>query len=243
MLVAAMLAALSAWLLVPASPNPRLRLLLQRPASVDIPQSTRQSTSRRTALMSAAVAGTGAYLLLGGVLGVVTAVACLVVIPRLLARLEPRRVREHRERCEGQAPVLADLLGALLASGATVRDALHAAAAAIPEPTATVLRPVVSAIDLGADPPSAWRTVGVIPAHTPIVDAICRAHESGAPAAGLLKSAADDIRRDRRREVEVAARSAGVRAVAPLAACFLPAFLLLGVVPVVASLASGLLTG
>ena len=45
------------------------------------------------------------------------------------------------------------------------------------------------------------------------------------------------MRRDRQRAVEVAAQAAGVRAVAPLAACFLPAFLLLGVVPVVASLA------
>jgi hypothetical protein len=38
--------------------------------------------------------------------------------------------------------------------------------------------------------------------------------------------------------VEVAARSAGVRSVAPLAACYLPAFILLGIVPVVASMAT-----
>jgi hypothetical protein len=41
--------------------------------------------------------------------------------------------------------------------------------------------------------------------------------------------------------VEVAARTAGVRAVIPLVACFLPAFILLGVVPVVAGLANELI--
>lgn len=236
-LVVAALAAASAWLLVPASADPRLRSLLLRPESARAPG----VMSRRSVLMSAAVAAAGAYLLLGGVVGAVAALGCLLVIPRVLTRLESRSARDRREHWERQAPVLADLLAALLASGATVRDALEAAGAAIPEPTAQALRPIVAAIDLGADPASAWRTAGVIPAHLSIVDALARAHESGAPAAALLARAADDMRRDRRRSIEVAARSAGVRAVAPLAACFLPAFLLLGVVPVVASLASGLL--
>jgi hypothetical protein len=44
------------------------------------------------------------------------------------------------------------------------------------------------------------------------------------------------VRRRHRREVEVAARSAGIRAVGPLAACFLPAFLLVGTMPVIASM-------
>ena len=64
-----------------------------------------------------------------------------------------------------------------------------------------------------------------------------RSAQSGAPLSTVLARIAQDMRRDRHAAVEVAARSAGVRAVAPLAACFLPAFLLVGVVPVVASLA------
>jgi hypothetical protein len=42
--------------------------------------------------------------------------------------------------------------------------------------------------------------------------------------------------------VQAAARAAGVRVVAPLALCFLPAYLVIGVVPIVASLARGLFT-
>ena len=81
-----------------------------------------------------------------------------------------------------------------------------------------------------------------VPALEPVVAALIRSSESGAPMSTVLARIAEDMRRDRQRTVEVAARSAGVRAVAPLAACFLPAFLLTGVVPVVASLTGGLLS-
>jgi pilus assembly protein TadC len=56
----------------------------------------------------------------------------------------------------------------------------------------------------------------------------------------VLPVIAEELRRDARVRAEAAARSAGVRAVLPLVACFLPAFLLIGVVPVVASLAQSL---
>jgi hypothetical protein len=52
---------------------------------------------------------------------------------------------------------------------------------------------------------------------------------------------AEDQRDEARSRAEAAARAAGVRSVAPLVACFLPAFILIGIVPVVASLALPLL--
>ena len=173
-------------------------------------------------------------------MGVGGGVIVLLVIPRLVGRLEPRAARQRREGLTRQAALLADLLAATLSSGATARDALEVAATAVGEPTASFLAPVVGATDLGADPVQAWDGLDPPESHRVIVEALRRAHRSGAPASGVLARAADDLRREHRREVEVAARAAGVRAVAPLAACFLPAFLLIGVVPVVASLASGL---
>jgi Flp pilus assembly protein TadB len=142
-----------------------------------------------------------------------------------------------------QAPLFADLLSATLASGATMRTSLSAASEALGDPTRAALRPVVAAIDLGADPLTAWRSVPVVDAHAPIVEAVARSADSGASASDLLARIAVDLRRDHAVRVQVAARAAGVRAVVPLAACFLPAFLLLGVVPVVASLAQSLVTG
>ena len=63
-----------------------------------------------------------------------------------------------------------------------------------------------------------------------------------APSLALLLAAvADDQRDEARMQAESAARAAGVRSVAPLVACFLPAFILIGIVPIVASLALPLL--
>ena len=72
---------------------------------------------------------------------------------------------------------------------------------------------------------------------------MARSARSGSPLSDVLSEVADDLRLVRTRDVQVAARAAGVRAVGPLAACFLPAYLLLGVVPVVASLAGDALHG
>jgi len=57
----------------------------------------------------------------------------------------------------------------------------------------------------------------------------------------VLETAAADARHANRAEVEMRARSAGVRAVAPLALCYLPAYLLVGVVPIVAGFAGSVL--
>jgi pilus assembly protein TadC len=51
--------------------------------------------------------------------------------------------------------------------------------------------------------------------------------------AGALSRLAEDLRADRLVRAEAAARRAGVLIVLPLGLCFLPAFLLAGIVPVI----------
>ncbi|MYW04674.1 type II secretion protein F, partial [Streptomyces sp. SID3343] len=63
----------------------------------------------------------------------------------------------------------------------------------------------------------------------------------GAPAAQAVARAADEQRAAQRRTATAAARRVGVRATVPLGLCFLPAFLLIGVVPIVIGLTSTLL--
>jgi Flp pilus assembly protein TadB len=75
----------------------------------------------------------------------------------------------------------------------------------------------------------------------PAARALARAAEGGAPVADAVARLAVEARAVRRAGGEQAARRAGVLAVAPLGLCFLPAFVLLGVVPVVAGLAAPLL--
>jgi pilus assembly protein TadC len=68
--------------------------------------------------------------------------------------------------------------------------------------------------------------------------AMSRAAQSGAPVADVLTRLADDAREALRAESVASARRVGVMAVAPLGLCFLPAFVLLGIIPVIAGLAS-----
>ena len=59
--------------------------------------------------------------------------------------------------------------------------------------------------------------------------------ESGTRLTECLRQHADSARENRRAALQVRARSVGVRSVLPLMVCFIPSFLLLGVVPTVAS--------
>ncbi|GIH22507.1 hypothetical protein Aph01nite_08170 [Acrocarpospora phusangensis] len=60
--------------------------------------------------------------------------------------------------------------------------------------------------------------------------------------ADVLTRLADDARHATRSASSAAARKVGVQAVAPLGLCFLPAFVFLGIIPVVAGLATQVLT-
>jgi hypothetical protein len=66
------------------------------------------------------------------------------------------------------------------------------------------------------------------------------AWESGAAPGPALQVAANQARRRRRAAARTAAATLGTRLVLPLGLCFLPAFVLLGLVPVVLSLAGTL---
>ena len=212
---------------------------------------TRPSTRRtraghslpRRVLLRVVSAGVGiaVAVIIGGVPGVVGGVLVALVAPRLLVRMESRAQRRRREALQRQAPMAADLMAACLSAGATPLDSTRAVADALGDPIAAPLRRLTGALDLGADPVSAWASLAREPALGPIARAAARSAETGAPLAALLAAVADDQRDEARSRAEAMARSAGVRSVAPLAACFLPAFLLIGVVPVVASLALPLL--
>ncbi len=237
---AAALIALAVAVAVLPAPEPRMqRLLGGRPPPARPP---RALPAGAAPVAAAAVAALGALLAVGGPVGLALALGCAVGVPRLTRNLETRGSRRRRERLARQAPIVADLLAATVASGAPMRPALAAVGDAIGDPAREAIRPVLAEIDLGADPGQAWRTLVGDPVLGPIAACVVRSMETGAPLSSVLSRIAEDMRRDRQVVVEVAARAAGVKAVAPLAACFLPAFLLLGVVPVVAALGTSLLS-
>ncbi len=227
--LAAALMAAALLLLIPAPARSVVRV-------VDQPSPTRDL--RRLAPAASALAAIGAFVLVGGVLGIAFALVALIVIPKVLSEIERRQKSAQLAHLARQVPQIADILAAALAAGVPIPGATKAVGAAVAEPARTALTSIARAQELGADPVETWRTAPE--PLRPIGHALARTQRTGASVSDVLHGLAEDARRQQRTLVEVAARTAGVQAVAPLAACFLPAFLLLGVVPVVVTLADGM---
>lgn len=232
--LAAVLMAGAVFVIIPPAPEPRLHRLVHAKAA---PRARLSSEQRGRA--AAVVAALGALAVFGVMPGVPVAVAAVVVMPRLLARLESADSRRQREALDRQLPDALDVLASLLESGATAVTAIRAVGPALGPPIGPELERVSRAIGVGADPMQAWDSAH--PSLRPLAAAMIRSAETGAPLALVIAGVGADARRDYRARVEIAARSAGVKAVAPLAACFLPAFFLMGVAPIIASFVEQLL--
>lgn len=196
---------------------------------------SRRPFNRATMIRTFAVAvGLSIVMWVGSVLGFILGCLGAAIVVFTLSRSSPRAARRRQTQLQQQTPLVADLLASCMASGATIQAAVSAVARAIDPPMSEAMAIVERSLAVGA--PDPWSEL----APSPLARAMQRSTRSGAPLADVLPLIAEELRRDARLRAEAAARSAGVRAVLPLVACFLPAFLLIGVVPVVASLAQGL---
>jgi pilus assembly protein TadC len=75
-----------------------------------------------------------------------------------------------------------------------------------------------------------------------LIRAVDRSGQSGAALAGSFHRVAEDLRTERLLAAEATARRAGVLIVLPLGLCFLPAFVLTGLVPVMVAVVGGVLS-
>jgi len=137
--------------------------------------------------------------------------------------------------------MMLELIGAMLDAGSGIGRALELIADSASPDYRRSLRPVVSALAIGADWETAWRSSE---ARTPellvLRQALGFAALTGAPSSAILYAQAARLRRERFRAAEKRAAALGVRLVVPLGLCSLPAFICLGVVPVLlAMLPSG----
>lgn len=234
-ILAAGLIACAIFLIVPGRPEPRLRRLM--PA----PETRRPELSPRlVALGTATLVAVGGVSMLGVLPGLVLGVLAAIALPVIMGRLEPRAARQLRRKLDYQLPTALDTLTAALEAGAPMKEGIGAVGQALGDPIGAELTRAARALELGASPRQAWE--GAHPSMRPLAEAMTRSADSGAPLAVVLSGASSDARRTHRVAVEVAARSAGVRAVAPLAVCFLPAFFLMGVAPIIASFVEQLLS-
>jgi pilus assembly protein TadC len=165
----------------------------------------------------------------------------VVPVPLVLAAvvglgwLEPAATRRRRHRLVLQTPQALELLAACLAAGSPVRSACRAVVDAFDGPVAEDLGRVNALTALGVGDAEAWRALASHPQLGAAAADLARSVESGTLLVEGLRQHAVSARRQRRAALEVAARGVGVRSVLPLMCCFIPAFVLLGVVPSVAS--------
>jgi Flp pilus assembly protein TadB len=188
----------------------------------------------RLPLLAGMGAGLATMLLVGGPVGVVAGVVAGTALTLWVRRLEPPDARRRREALERGMPLAVDLLASCLAVGQAPGAALDEVAGVLRGPLAEELRTLSSRLRLGADPVTVWRDVAVHPQLGGLGRSVLRAVDSGSSVAEAMAAHADDLRRAARSRVEAQARALGVRAALPLGICLLPAFVLLGVVPLAA---------
>lgn len=230
----------------------RLRAPAWRPVPTGIPRAGRggippQRRYRARAAAARAVvavlAGAAVGLLVGGRAGAPAGLLASAVTYRLWPRLRATADDRRAAAARSDLPFVLEMLAACLRAGATTEAALGAVASAADGLLAESFRAVLAALRAGADPRDAWARLADLPAGGRVAAAAARSAESGAALSAALARVADGLREARAVEVEAAARRAAVLIVLPLGLCFLPAFVLAGVMPVVLSVLGGLTAG
>ncbi|ORW72443.1 hypothetical protein AWC23_10340 [Mycobacterium saskatchewanense] len=174
-----------------------------------------------------------------------------VVRARAGARSRRARQKRRNELARDADPLAfassLDVLAVCLEAGMAVSTAAAATASSAPPALAAVLRRAADLLALGADPAVAWSLPRDWPADAidgqsdALLRLARRSASSGAALARAVAELADQARHDAAHAAAAAAERAGVLIAGPLGLCFLPAFLCLGIVPVVAGLAGEVL--
>ena len=174
---------------------------------------------------------------------VLATVLPLVLLPPMalaawaLPVLRARRERDRRaEAIRRSLPEIVDLFHVAVASGLTVPLAVEAvvrrAAGPLVEELALVLEEAALGRRLGDALDDVPRRAGEVV--RPLTAALVASARYGAPLGDALGRLATEVRADRRRRAEEAARKVPVKLLFPLVCCVLPAFALLTLAPLLA---------
>ncbi|MFT4125753.1 MAG: type II secretion system F family protein [Gordonia sp. (in: high G+C Gram-positive bacteria)] len=132
-----------------------------------------------------------------------------------------------------------DLLAVCLTAGLPVATAVRVAATGAPRSLACPLQAAAELLELGAEPERAWEFSAPVPdCLTELATLARRSARAGSALSAGVAELADEVRRGAHDAALARAEKAGVMVSGPLGLCFLPAFICLGIVPVVVGLAS-----
>ena len=136
-----------------------------------------------------------------------------------------------------QLPEFIDAIVLLLHSGASPAQALIAAPSWLEPPLHHIVNGVAQQISHGnrfSESVTALRgSIG--PPVFPLVEALLSVDRDGQSIANVLDRLSSESRAQRRRQLDADIRRLPVRLTIPLACCILPSFVLLGVVPMIAT--------
>ena len=178
------------------------------------------------------------WALTGAVPAGVLAAGIGLGLPLVLRRLAARPV--HADDPLELATAWAEL-AVCLEAGLPVAAAVAAAAEPLDGTTGTSLRRVAGLLELGGDAAQAWQAAQDDPATAVFARTAARSAATGAALARTARAESTRVREALTDAAEARAQRAGVLIAAPLGLCFLPAFLVLGVAPVVIGLAGEVL--
>ncbi|WUL62484.1 type II secretion system F family protein [Streptomyces sp. NBC_00344] len=186
----------------------------------------------------------GGYVLVGGLAGFVIGLVAGYGVWRWQRGRKPSGPEEALTKAAArEMPLAAELLAACVTAGAGPREAAEVVGESLGGPVGNALSRTAAELRLGGEPGAAWGRFGSIPGAAGLARCLERAASTGAPAADPVTRLAAELRADRARAAKGRAGRASVLITGPVGLCFLPAFLAVGVVPVVIGLADDLLKG
>ncbi|SDD10289.1 type II secretion system F family protein [Auraticoccus monumenti] len=247
-LLAAVLAGMAAWTAVRSQREvvSRASVAVVEPGRRPVPRwwSPRPEAMapRSRVLLAVPVAGVVGLLVggpwpLAGGLALLAAIAVVVV----LGRIESPEHRRRREALLAAWPQTWELLACCVETGLPLSHACRAVAELPDNPAAEVLAGVVARIDVGMGQEEALLELREDPVVGRVVADLARGLRSGTGMTELLVEHAAEAREVHHAALQSAAKAVGVRSVLPLMLCYLPAFFLIGIVPVIGGAVAALL--
>jgi Flp pilus assembly protein TadB len=185
-------------------------------------------------VVAASMVGFAAALLVGGIAAPAGGFGVGAAAWVWLGRLESASVVRAREDTVAALPLTAELLAAAVMAGSAPVVAAEAVGTAVGGRLGAALVTAAATARVGFEPSAAWASLAAEPVLRPLARAMAGAGTYGVSPVAMLQRAAEDARDAARWDAEARARALGARAAAPLGLCFLPAFVLVGIVPVVA---------
>ena len=207
-------------------------------AAAETPQRTAARLGPRTLAWSGALAGGLLCVVLAGRAGAVAAAILVPLVATALRRRIARAPAPTDTESRAALPLTCDLIAAGMRSGAAVPTALAATARTAPAGLRDELNRVAALLSLGTSASEAWSALARDPVLGAVAVVAARSADSGIRLAEALARCALSQRDELHAASVARAERVGVLALVPLGLCFLPAFICLGVVPVVAGIAA-----